>query len=135
MLQKKRYENNHEQKIIDCLNFLKYLSAIADIIGFIASNECKKMDVNNRLLNSLVFDDDDIEIVVILIFWWRNRTSHLSNWLLRNRLTLQRIARERRIGMTTFINDVLPQYHNIQFREHFRMSRATFEVKPLFKCY
>nr|CAH0103368.1 unnamed protein product [Daphnia galeata] len=29
--------------------------------------------------------------------------------------------------MTTFIDDVLPQYHNIQFREHFRMSRATFE--------
>jgi len=112
-----------EQKIIDCLNFLKYLSATADIV---ASNKWKKMDVNNRLLNFLVFDDDDIEIVVILLFWWRNRTSHLSNWLLRNRLTLQRIARERRIGMTTFINDVLPQYHNIQFREHFRMSRATF---------
>ena len=82
------------------MEILIILSATADII---VSNEWKNMDVNNRLLNSLVFDDDDIEIVVILIFWWRNRTSHLSNWLLRNRLTLQRIARERRIGMTTFI--------------------------------
>lgn len=89
------------------------------------------MDVDNRLLNLLVFDDDDVEITLIVLFMWRNRTSHHSNWLLRRRLALQRIQRERRIGMSTFINDILPRYHNIQFREHFRMSRATFEVKCL----
>ena len=32
----------------------------------IVSNEWKNMDVNNRLLYSLVFDDDDIEIVLKL---------------------------------------------------------------------
>jgi hypothetical protein len=86
------------------------------------------MDVNHRLLNYLLLDDDDTEVLLIVLLWYRNRTSHLTTWLLRKRITLQRIVNERRIGITIFINDVLPRYHNVQFKEHFRMSKATFEV-------
>ncbi len=86
------------------------------------------MDVNRRLLNFLLLEDDDTEVLLIGLLWYRSRTNHLSTWLLRKRITLQRIVNERRIGITTFINDVLPRYHNVQFKEHFRMSKATFEV-------
>jgi hypothetical protein len=30
--------------------------------------------------------------------------------------------------MYAFFHDILPAYHNVQFEEHFRMARATFEV-------
>ena len=59
-----------------------------------------EMDVYVRLRNFLGFDDDDIEIVLIVLLMWRGQTSHYSNLLVRQRLTLQRIARERRIGIT-----------------------------------
>lgn len=78
------------------------------------------------LLTSL--DDNDFEIVFIVFSFWRQQDSHFRRWLMRKRLTLQRIVEEQRIGIETFIDDILPRYHNIQFKENFRMAKATFEV-------
>lgn len=72
--------------------------------------------------------DDDIEIVVLTFCYWRSINSHLNLWLLRKRLTLQRIFEERRLGVVNYLIDVIPMYHTVQFHEHFRMSRSTFEV-------
>lgn len=84
-----------------------------------------------RLLT--LFDDNDLEVILIILLYWRQITSPLHNWLLRKRITLQRIIEERRIGIHAFIHEVLPRYPNIQFEEHFRMARATFEVTSTLK--
>lgn len=91
------------------------------------------MDVNNRnrLIAYLASDNTNFEIAIIVIMLWLQRTSPLTIWLLRKRMTLQRILEERRLGIENFHNEILPRYHNVQFQEHFRMVRATFEVRNL----
>lgn len=85
-------------------------------------------DERNMILQ-LFMDDDDIVVVLLSLWYWRRVTSPLTMWLLRKRLTLQRIVQERRIGILGYLVDVIPLYHNIQFHEHFRMSKSTFEVQ------
>jgi hypothetical protein len=80
------------------------------------------------MLLQLFMDDDDIVVVLLVLWYWRRISSHLSLWLLRKRLTLQRIVQERRIGIIGYLVGVIPLYHNVQFHEHFRMSRSSFEV-------
>ena len=77
--------------------------------------------------------DDDIEIVVLAFCYWRSINSHLNLWLLRKRLTLHRIFEDMRSGVVNYLIDVIPMYHNVQFHEHFRMSRSTFEVRNIIK--
>ena len=86
------------------------------------------MDENNRLLYFVLMDDTGFEVALMVIHFWRQQNSHLRTWLLRKRLCLQRIHEERRIGIENYYHDFLPRYHNVQFKEHFRMARATFEV-------
>lgn len=86
------------------------------------------MPSDMKLLYYLMCDDEEEDILLLLILFWRHMTSHLHFWLLRKRITLQRYLEERRIGVNVYFNDVLPAYHNVQFQEHFRMARATFEV-------
>ena len=96
------------------------------------------MNVNGRpemLRLFMLADDDDFEVVLLLLLYWRHRTSHCTTWLTRKRLTLQRIVEERRIEMFAFFHDILPAYHNVQFEEHFRTARATFEVIVLLHSY
>ena len=82
-----------------------------------------------------LFDDNDYEVILTVLLYWRQITSPLNFWLAQKRITLQRIIEERRIGIDEFIHEVLPRYPNIQFEEHFRMSRATFEVNPIVKLF
>ena len=81
-----------------------------------------------NIVAQFLLADDDIEIVILAFCYWRSINSHLNLWLLRKRLTLQRIFEERRIGVLNYLINVIPMYHNVQFHEHFRMSRSTFEV-------
>ena len=91
------------------------------------------MDVNyrnvNRLVAYLATDSIDFEIAFVVILLWLQRTSPLTTRLLQKRLSLQRILNERRLGIENFHDIILPTYHNVQFQEHFRMARATFEVQ------
>lgn len=87
--------------------------------------------VNPHLRNLLIqflADDDDMVLVLWILRHWQRLNSHQLRWLLRRRLTLQRIVQQRRIGVLGYMVDVIPFYHNVQFFEHFRMSRSTFEV-------
>ena len=83
---------------------------------------------NNIDLLTQFLVDDDLEIVLIVYGYWRSISSHLNLWQLRKRITLQQIVEERRIGIVDYIYEIIPMYHNVQFHEHFRMRRATFEV-------
>ena len=51
-----------------------------------------------NIVAQFLLADDDIEIVILAFCYWRSINSHLNLWLLRKRLTLQRIFEERRIG-------------------------------------
>jgi hypothetical protein len=88
-----------------------------------------------RLLRQFSILDDDSDMLISLYLLWRQNMSHLRLWLLRTRITLQRIVAERRTGIENYFVNVLPRYHNEQFREHFRMTRATFEVLTPFFMY
>ena len=91
--------------------------------------------VNNHadIVAQFLLAHDDIEIIVLAFCYWRSINSYLNLWLLRKRLILQRIFEERRIGVVNYLIEVIPMSHNVQFHEHFRMSRSTFEVRNIIK--
>ena len=86
------------------------------------------MVVNNRLLAYLAKDNTDFQIAITLIILSLQRTPPLTTWLLHKSMYFQRMLAERRLGNENLHNGILPRYHNVQFQEHFRMARATFEV-------
>lgn len=85
-------------------------------------------NIRRRLLLFLLLDDEETEAAILLLLHWRECASPRRYWLLRKRLTVERILRERRIGMQGFIEQTIHRYPDIQFYEHFRMRRSTFQV-------
>ena len=82
-----------------------------------------------EMLKFLLFDENEITILITLC-QIREMDSGYINWLRQKRITLQRIIRNKRIAMQSFI-DSTHQFCTTQFASFFRMAPSTFQVKML----
>ena len=91
------------------------------------------MDVNNRYVNRLVAylatDSIDFEIAIVVILLWLQRTSPLTTWLLRKRLSLQRILNERRLGIENLSQLNLSQITTFNIKKIFAWRERVLRYK------
>ena len=91
------------------------------------------MDVNyrnvNRLVAYLATDSIDFEIAIVVILLWLQRTSPLTTWLLRKRLSLQRILNERRLGIENLSQLNLSHITTFNFKNIFAWRERLLRYK------
>ncbi len=78
---------------------------IVQVFKFLVSS----MDRARILRLFMLANDDDYQLILLVLMHWRYLTSHFTTWLIRKRLTLQRIVAERRIGMYAFFMTFCPR--------------------------
>jgi len=72
--------------------------------------------------------NNELEVLIPLISSFMCLPNPLLSWADRRRQTFLRYYFERRIGVWGWVDYTLPRYSERQFKEHFRMTRPTFEV-------